>query len=92
MATKQQFSVDLSVGETFLVDDIWPDGGAPDNPTVDDVRRALFYDGEKPLTGSRLLTRLEDIGVLDRLAVSDLTITDGTAFVERMLKLGAMPG
>lgn len=32
---------------TFSVDDVWPDGDAPDNPTADDVAEVMRSTGEK---------------------------------------------
>ncbi len=42
MSKKFQISVDCTVYLT--VDEIWPDGDAPENPTVDDVAEAIRVD------------------------------------------------
>lgn len=85
---KQQFSVRLEVEETFTVDEIWPDGDAPEKPTPLDVKQALFgRDDRSWLSGTRLLTRLEDIGLLNQLSARDIDVVDETAFVERMMQL-----
>jgi len=35
------FCFDITINETLAVEQIWPDGGAPENPTVDDVIKVL---------------------------------------------------
>lgn len=35
------FNVDISGYLTLTVDEIWPDGDAPENPTVEDVARVI---------------------------------------------------
>lgn len=84
---KRQFSLSLDLDETYLIDEIWPDGGAPENPTVEDVRHALLHDSEgRPLTRYALIDQLQDIGLLD-ICVDDVTVIDQTAFIERMQRL-----
>lgn len=83
---KRQFSIELEVEDTWFVEEIWPDGDAPENPTVEDVRRALLYNDGRWLSGSALVQRLEDYGLLD-ISADDVRITDQTAFVERMARL-----
>lgn len=40
----KSFEVYYEVSETYLVDEIWADGDAPENPTVDDVVAELERD------------------------------------------------
>jgi hypothetical protein len=79
---KKQFSIHIESDETFFVEEIWPDGDAPANPTVADVRKALFgHVNARHVDGV-----LDELGMLD-FSVDDVTITDQTAFVEQMEKL-----
>lgn len=41
-----KFRVCYSMTETLTVDEIWPDGDAPENPTADDVRARIDADGD----------------------------------------------
>jgi hypothetical protein len=41
----KRFDFDISITATLTVDDIWPDGDAPENPTVSDVRRVFIESG-----------------------------------------------
>ena len=70
---KQQFEFTLDFSETFFVDEIWPDGDAPENPTVDDVRKAIKR------------TRLYEWNMEPE--IEDLRIRDVTAQAERLEKL-----
>lgn len=38
------FSIEINLVESFTVDEIWPDGGAPESPTVEDVRAVFLRD------------------------------------------------
>lgn len=78
------FTISLEVSESLTVDEIWPEGDAPENPTVEDVRRALFGSKHKSV-----LTALEDWGLLSQLRQEEVTITDDTAWRERMEALRA---
>jgi hypothetical protein len=35
------FSIDITINETYSIEEIWPDGDAPENPTVDDVVKVI---------------------------------------------------
>lgn len=39
------FQFDLDLSTTLTVDDIWPDGDAPENPTVAEVIAVVRNDG-----------------------------------------------
>lgn len=41
---KKRFVIEFSGEATLSVDQIWPDGNAPENPTVDDVIKAMKDD------------------------------------------------
>jgi hypothetical protein len=41
----KRFDFDISITATLSVDDIWPDGDAPENPTVSDVRQVFIESG-----------------------------------------------
>lgn len=38
----KRFLFNINVGHVLSVDDIWPDGDAPANPTVEDVRTVFL--------------------------------------------------
>jgi hypothetical protein len=40
--------IEITAGVTIEVDEIWPDGDAPDPVTAEEVRRALEHRGPKP--------------------------------------------
>lgn len=40
--SQKTFSIEINIAESFTVDEIWPDGGAPESPTVEDVREVFF--------------------------------------------------
>lgn len=42
MNDKIRFTVTYSLETTLCLDNIWPDGDAPDDPRVEDVYRAMF--------------------------------------------------
>lgn len=77
---KKQFSISIESDATFFVEEIWPDGDAPENPTADDVRKALFGEEMRHHSVQQVL---DELGMLD-FVLADVTITDQTAFVERM--------
>lgn len=85
---KKQFSIDITISETLFVEEIWPDGNAPENPTVADVRAAMFGSETRvrKLSNVGVSQVLENWGLLD-IGVDDVIITDQTAFVEQMEKL-----
>lgn len=41
MGREPTFSVTLESDNQLSVDDVWPDGDAPDNPTTEDVIKAI---------------------------------------------------
>lgn len=45
MSRKKQFVFSVSGSVTLSVDEIWPDGDAPENPTADDVRCVIAEEG-----------------------------------------------
>lgn len=73
---KQQFEFSIDFSETFFVDEIWPDGDAPNNPTVEDVRKAIKR------------TRLYEWNMEPE--IEDLRIRDVTKQAERLEELSAM--
>jgi len=42
---KKQFRISISIDETFSVEELWPDGNAPENPTVKDVIKLIKQCG-----------------------------------------------
>ena len=42
---KQTFCISILIEECMTVDEIWPDGNAPQNPTEEDVRKAFMSCG-----------------------------------------------
>lgn len=48
MSTKGKvvgFTLSLDITVDLDLDDLWPDGNAPENPTTDDVRELIRRDG-----------------------------------------------
>lgn len=41
MATPTQFFLSYNIEAQFTVDELWPDGDAPEHPTVEDVHRLI---------------------------------------------------
>jgi hypothetical protein len=41
----KKFTITFSVDVTLTVDELWPDGDAPENPTVDAVRELIEDSG-----------------------------------------------
>jgi hypothetical protein len=42
MTTSKTFYIEITTGTVLLsVSEIWPDGDAPDSPTIEDVRRRM---------------------------------------------------
>lgn len=64
---KPMFHFSISCDVSLEVKDIWPDGNAPENPTVDDVLAVIKKDG-----GARRI--LDDWSLLEDLS---LTVSDG---------------
>ena len=60
------FHFSISVETSLGIEDIWPDGDAPENPTVDDVLKVIAKCG-----GKRRV--LEDWNLVDDL---DLDVSD----------------
>lgn len=68
---KQTFSLHIDIDETFTIEEIWPDGDAPVDPTVDDVKRALF--GERAVEHDLTVgDKLRDLGLEVRVGDVDL--------------------
>lgn len=61
MTWKKQFSIRFETEATLTVDEIWPDGDAPENPTAEDVR-AVFLESCR----NDVLRGLEDWDLVDR--------------------------
>lgn len=57
----KKFELTITLSETLTVDEIWPDGDAPENPTALDVRKAFF--GDRPHRD--ILRRADDWGLTD---------------------------
>jgi len=56
---EQKFAVDIDGAVTLTVEEVWPDGDAPDNPTAEDVAKRMrgcgslkdvIYDWNLPAT------------------------------------------
>jgi hypothetical protein len=39
------FTISISIDELLTKEELWPDGNAPENPTVDDVIRLIEKSG-----------------------------------------------
>ena len=61
------FNFSIQADINLTVEQIWPDGDAPENPTVDDVLAVIKHNGGK----DRIL---RDWSLMDDL---DLTVSDG---------------
>lgn len=61
---KTSFSISIAIEHSLEVDEVWPDGDAPDNPTAEDVKRALFRNKVNP-SASEVKRALEDWDLLD---------------------------
>lgn len=46
MSTPKYFSFEVRGSVSIGVDDIWPDGDAPENPTAEDVQREIAKSGD----------------------------------------------
>lgn len=64
---KPMFHFSIEADVSLGVEDIWPDGNAPENPTLEHVLEVIKKDG-----GARRV--LEDWNLIDDLS---LTISDG---------------
>jgi hypothetical protein len=62
--TTKHFSFRIDIEEVLSVDDIWPDGDAPENPTVEDVQDKF----KGPYRGGTV-RNAQDWGLLDDLHV-----------------------
>lgn len=41
---EKRFTIEINLHHNFSIDEIWPEGDAPDDPTVEDVRALLFKE------------------------------------------------
>ncbi len=41
MSEERRFQITITADHDLAIDEIWPDGDAPENPTVDDVKRRI---------------------------------------------------
>src|SRR5262245_60766186 len=44
LSMEKTFTIEINLCETFTIDQIWPDGDAPPDPTIEDVMAAFFRD------------------------------------------------
>lgn len=70
----KHFELKLNYSKTFSAEEIWPNGDVPENPTVEDVRKAVI--------DSKELWKWD----LEP-TVNDVTVKDISAELERMKKL-----
>jgi len=68
---KKTFFFNIEVDDTFELDDLWPDGDAPENPSLDDVVKLIQKDGGPDRVA-------EDWNLLEGLAI---TVSDETGSV-----------
>lgn len=87
LATTRSFTLTIEVSESLSVAEIWPDGDAPDSPTIEDVRKAFLGDARRHSPIGHLLS---DWGL--EPTADDLIITDDTAFRESMASLEKKKG
>lgn len=73
----KSFTIEINMSESLKVDQIWPDGNAPENPTVEDVKALFFKDRDVHRT-------CEDWGF--QITKGDVTITDNNTddFIRRL--------
>lgn len=60
------FTIEISVCESFTIDEIWPDGDAPPDPTADDVMAVFLknpYDVHRTCKDWGLEVRKENVQV-----------------------------
>lgn len=58
-----RFVISISAGVELTTEDVWPDGGAPDSPTDEDVAEEMRAGGSK-LQVLREWSLLDDASVL----------------------------
>ena len=86
---KPTFTLSIQIDATLDYDEIWPDGDAPEKPTVDDVKEALLGPGWRDIRDHHYISdKLADWDIRPQLG--DLTITDDREWQERMAK--ELPG
>jgi len=59
----KRFRISLHVDVDMTVDELWPDGNAPANPTVDHVHELIRKDGGLDIIGDWCLAEYGDIEV-----------------------------
>lgn len=62
----KQFELSLNYSQNFSTDEIWPNGDAPENPTIEDVRKAVV--ASKELWKWDLEPTVQDVRVKDLTA------------------------
>jgi hypothetical protein len=60
---KPYFNINIEIDDTFFQLDLWPDGDAPENPTLDDVIKLIQKDGGPDRVA-------QDWNLLDGLAIT----------------------
>ena len=70
---KATFNFHIDIDVDLSIEEIWPDGDAPENPTVGDVKRA-FYGGKDKIRRGDVRRALDDWNLLD-FEECDVTIT-----------------
>ena len=70
----KRFEFDISINCTLDIEQIWPDGDAPINPTVADVRKVFIESGHSRYARGSAIIRAAQEWDLDQDA--DLFITE----------------
>lgn len=68
----KSFTIEIHMEESLTVDEIWPDGDAPENPTAEDVKK-VFVKGHE----YNIHSRCADWGF--EISKDDVIITDENA-------------
>lgn len=76
----QQFTIRIPSDFELTVEDIWPDGDAPENPTPEDVKKVIKEAGG-------IVTILRDWDLLDRTDFEVLDTTPPPKLQEALRKL-----
>jgi hypothetical protein len=68
MSNKKHFFFNIEIDDTFEIEHLWPDGDAPENPTLDDVVALIQKCGGPDQVA-------DDWNMLDGLSI---TVSDAT--------------
>ncbi len=66
---RPSIAISISLDATLSIEDIWPDGDAPENPTAADVKTFMESCGTKRWV-------LDDWGLLDDVTVNAYSLLD----------------